>query len=323
MSRLAQLPDDMVFFTQITMEAAEDLEFLDAMKAARIKGALVGVEVGNARGIERRLQRFQPVGRQTGRASEDFPQPRGARARIVHFRTAQRPSRNFRHYRGSGQAADLTFAQFVMLSPYPGTVDFIRWEKGLGADASNNRRRAADPALADSAGASSQAVLGPSGDVGRRNTLAHPGCVGQLLQLGIDLEALELHQVEPGPSGIRPDLADLSPHVCRHRHRDRQRARYVVRTMDALDGETLPPTVCGKSDARPGCASLRWPGAGAGGGRGIVEGAGSLVQRNPSLLTIVIPNRFIGEESSFAPKQQIPRAIRPRFGMTIPATISI
>ena len=27
MSRLAQLPDDMVFFTQITMEAAEDMSF--------------------------------------------------------------------------------------------------------------------------------------------------------------------------------------------------------------------------------------------------------------------------------------------------------
>ncbi|MGH9578655.1 MAG: B12-binding domain-containing radical SAM protein, partial [Terriglobales bacterium] len=38
MARLAQLPSDMVFFTQITMEAAEDPEFLDAMKAARIKG---------------------------------------------------------------------------------------------------------------------------------------------------------------------------------------------------------------------------------------------------------------------------------------------
>src|SRR5438105_5098056 len=43
MSRLAQLPDDMVFFTQITMEPAADTEFLDAMRAARIKGALVGV----------------------------------------------------------------------------------------------------------------------------------------------------------------------------------------------------------------------------------------------------------------------------------------
>src|SRR2546428_9610547 len=44
MSRLAQLPDDTVFFTQITMEAAEDPEFLDAMKPAHIKGALVGGE---------------------------------------------------------------------------------------------------------------------------------------------------------------------------------------------------------------------------------------------------------------------------------------
>ena len=38
MNRLAQLPDDMVFYTQITMEAAEDPEFLAAMSRARIKG---------------------------------------------------------------------------------------------------------------------------------------------------------------------------------------------------------------------------------------------------------------------------------------------
>lgn len=44
MRRLAALPDDMVFFTQITMEAAEDPEFLDAMRNARIRGALVGIE---------------------------------------------------------------------------------------------------------------------------------------------------------------------------------------------------------------------------------------------------------------------------------------
>ena len=31
------LPKDMVFFTQITMEAAEDTEFLEAMRKARIR----------------------------------------------------------------------------------------------------------------------------------------------------------------------------------------------------------------------------------------------------------------------------------------------
>ena len=35
MAQLAELPDDLVFYTQITMEAAEDAEFLDAMKRAR------------------------------------------------------------------------------------------------------------------------------------------------------------------------------------------------------------------------------------------------------------------------------------------------
>ncbi len=42
----------MVFFTQITMEAAEDTEFLDAMRKARIKGALVGVEAVTAEGLK-------------------------------------------------------------------------------------------------------------------------------------------------------------------------------------------------------------------------------------------------------------------------------
>src|SRR5678815_4421463 len=41
MARLAQLPPDMVFYTQITMEAAEDAAFLDAMRRANIKGCLL------------------------------------------------------------------------------------------------------------------------------------------------------------------------------------------------------------------------------------------------------------------------------------------
>src|SRR6185295_16183287 len=52
MDRLAQLPSDMVLFTQITMEAAEDPTFLDAMQRARIKGALVGVEAVTPDGLK-------------------------------------------------------------------------------------------------------------------------------------------------------------------------------------------------------------------------------------------------------------------------------
>src|SRR5260370_19872214 len=51
MEALAALPADMVFFTQITMEAAEDPEFLVEMKKARIKGALVSVEAVTPEGL--------------------------------------------------------------------------------------------------------------------------------------------------------------------------------------------------------------------------------------------------------------------------------
>jgi radical SAM superfamily enzyme YgiQ (UPF0313 family) len=42
----------MVFFTQITMEAAEDPAFLQAMARARIRGALVGVEAVTPEGLK-------------------------------------------------------------------------------------------------------------------------------------------------------------------------------------------------------------------------------------------------------------------------------
>ena len=52
MSKLAELPEDMVFFTQITMESAEDGEYLDAMRNADIKGALVGIEAVTPEGLK-------------------------------------------------------------------------------------------------------------------------------------------------------------------------------------------------------------------------------------------------------------------------------
>ncbi|RQV97860.1 radical SAM protein, partial [bacterium] len=52
MDGLAELPSDTILFTQITMEAAEDKDFLDAMRKARIRGALVGVETVTAEGLK-------------------------------------------------------------------------------------------------------------------------------------------------------------------------------------------------------------------------------------------------------------------------------
>jgi len=132
MSRLAHLPDDMVFFTQITMEAAEDLEFLDAMRAARIKGALVGVESVTPAGLKDVYKDFNLAGENLIERLRTFRE-RGVHVlgSFIFGLPSDRPE-TFTATAAAAISADLTFAQFVTLSPYPGTVDFNRWEKGLG-----------------------------------------------------------------------------------------------------------------------------------------------------------------------------------------------
>ena len=128
MAQLAQLPDDLVFYTQITMEAAEDPEFLDAMRRAHIRGALVGVESVTRRRPEGRLQGLQPRRRRAGRAARGRS---GGTASTCSGRSssgcrATAPTRSTRRS-SSPKQADLTFAQFVLLTPFPGTVDFEKW----------------------------------------------------------------------------------------------------------------------------------------------------------------------------------------------------
>jgi radical SAM superfamily enzyme YgiQ (UPF0313 family) len=126
MCRLAQLPDDMGFFTQITMEAAEDPEFLDAMRAARIKGALVGVESVTPEGLKDVYKDFNLAGEKLTEQLHTF------RRHGVHVLgsfifglPSDRPE-TFSATAAAAGSAECTFAQFVVLSPYPGTVDFNR-----------------------------------------------------------------------------------------------------------------------------------------------------------------------------------------------------
>ena len=90
MARLEQLPDDMVFYTQITMEAAEDPTFLAAMRRARIRGALVGVESVTPEGLKAVFKDFNQAGEGPRQTTAGFPAGRRARARLVHLRPAHR-----------------------------------------------------------------------------------------------------------------------------------------------------------------------------------------------------------------------------------------
>jgi radical SAM superfamily enzyme YgiQ (UPF0313 family) len=129
MARLEQLPADMVFYTQITMEAAEDPTFLAAMRRAHIRGALVGVESVTAEGLKAVFKNFNEAGE-------------GLVTRLQAFRRADvhvlgsfifglptdRPD-TFAATADLAQRAGVSFAQFVMLQPLPGTIDFGKWER--------------------------------------------------------------------------------------------------------------------------------------------------------------------------------------------------
>jgi hypothetical protein len=131
MAQMERLPNDIVCYTQITMEAAEDPEFLDAMRRARIRGALVGVESVTPEGLKSVYKNFNAAG-------DDLVD------RLQAFRThgvyvlgsfifglpTDRPE-TFQATVQLAQRAGISFAQFVMLQPLPGTVDFAKWEQSI------------------------------------------------------------------------------------------------------------------------------------------------------------------------------------------------
>ena len=132
MARLAKLPSDTFFFTQITMEAAEDTEYLDAMNAARIRGALVGVESVTPEGLKDVYKDFNLAGDELSAQLQKF------KSHGVHvlgsfiFGLPSDKPETFDATAALAAQADVTFAQFVMLTPFPGTLDFEKWEKSYG-----------------------------------------------------------------------------------------------------------------------------------------------------------------------------------------------
>jgi radical SAM superfamily enzyme YgiQ (UPF0313 family) len=129
MARMEQLPDDLVFYTQITMEAAEDPEFLRAMRRARIRGALVGVESVTEEGLKAIYKPFNESGEALVRRLQSF------RDEDVHvlgsfiFGLPTDTPETFQATASLADRAGVSFAQFVMLMPFPGTVDFSKWEQ--------------------------------------------------------------------------------------------------------------------------------------------------------------------------------------------------
>ena len=134
MEELAKLPRDMVFYTQMTMEAGEDTTFLDAMKKANIKGALVGIEAVTPEGLKAVYKDWNLSGDALATQLQKF------KAHGVHvlgsfiFGLPTDKPATFDATVQMALRAGITFAQFVMMTPFPGTVDFGRWEKEQAAN---------------------------------------------------------------------------------------------------------------------------------------------------------------------------------------------
>ena len=225
MERLAKLPSDMNFFTQITMEAAEDTEFLDAMRKARIKGALVGIESVTAAGLKDVYKGFNLHGEELVQRLQQF------KAHGIHvlgsfiFGLPSDRAETFNATAALALKADVTFAQFVMLTPFPGTVDFAKWELG---EAKKKDAEAVDGIPITRHWLIPQArrpkVYTPhptlSAEEIRR---AHARRLGPVLQPAARLAPFAGGEIAEKPHRLRVVFEAVPPDVRQHGHRDRQR----------------------------------------------------------------------------------------------------
>src|SRR4029078_12091261 len=106
-----------------TMEAAEDTDFLDAMRRARIRGALVGVESVTPEGLKAVVKDFNDAGEALVQRLQRV------RAHGVHvlgsfiFGLPTDKEDTFPATAALAQRAGVSFAQFVSLQPLPGRLD--------------------------------------------------------------------------------------------------------------------------------------------------------------------------------------------------------
>ena len=250
MAELAKLPSDMVFFTQITMEAAEDPAFLDAMHAARIRGALVGVEAVTPEGLKDVYKGFNLAG-------EDLVERlRAFREHGVHvlgsfiFGLPSDRTETFEATVSLAERADVTFAQFVLLTPFPGTIDFEKW-----AAESKNHSTLVDGVPITRHWLIPQhkrpKVYTPHPTMSPEEIrVRHAGSVGPLLQLEAGVGPIERRQVDQGTRRLRADLEALSADVREHGDRDRQRAGRSFHAVGEPPGPRLPSPLPRRADAR-------------------------------------------------------------------------
>jgi radical SAM superfamily enzyme YgiQ (UPF0313 family) len=99
------------------------------MKKANIKGALVGIEAVTPEGLKAVYKDWNLSGDSMVKQLQTFREHKVyVLGSFIFGLPSDRPA-TFDATLTMAMKAGITFAQFVMLTPFPGTVDFGRWEK--------------------------------------------------------------------------------------------------------------------------------------------------------------------------------------------------
>ena len=102
------------------------------MRRAHIKGALVGVEAVTPEGLKDIYKDFNCSGEALVTQLQQFRQHGLHVLGSFIFGLPSDRAHTFDASLSVAKRAGVTFAQFVMLTPFPGTLDFAEWEKSLG-----------------------------------------------------------------------------------------------------------------------------------------------------------------------------------------------
>ncbi len=221
MAQLEQLPDDLVFYTQITMEAAEDPEFLIAMRKAKIRGALVGIESVTPEGLKAVFKDFNQAGEALVTRLQAFGHHGVHVLGSFIFGLADRQAG---YVQGDGRSRAAR-GRVIRAVRDAATISRHRGLWKVGEGSLRCRHCGLDAALALLAhpdGVASEDLCPASSDVGRRNPQAHAGDVGRVLPISARLETLQgVREVAARAHHVRAHFEAVSPDVRKHRDCDR------------------------------------------------------------------------------------------------------
>jgi len=128
---VTEIPDDMKYVTQITMEVADDPEYLAAMRQAGVVGVLIGIESVTEEGLAAANKSWNSVGDELEEKLERIrtqgpPYILGSLIFGLETDTVESLQYTIEYSRNCG----LAMAQFIAMVPFPGTVDFALMKRG-------------------------------------------------------------------------------------------------------------------------------------------------------------------------------------------------